>query len=170
MDKSYFQNNPYFYSAIVGWILGILLILWSYFNDNIHSPSLAIAFTVLYFLLFVIASVWIFRKYPEHNFLNWFIFGIITGIVAGVVYGIGYYVRAVYLEPDYTAKALDAAINHWTESGLDKKVLKRQPQFGPEFQNPGSWAVQLANFTAIIAAIIALITGGIMKVIQGKKK
>ncbi len=170
MDKTYFQNNPYFYSAITGWVLGILLIVWSYLNDNIHTSLMTALFTMLYFLLFLAAALWIFRKYPEHNFLNWFIFGIVTGISAGIIFGIGYYVRAVYLEPDYTAKALDAAIEHWTESGLDKKVLKRQPQFGSEFQNPGSWAVQLANFTAIISTIIFLITGGIVKMIQGQKK
>ena len=62
MDKTYLQKNPSLYSALVGWVLGVLLVLWSYLTDNVHSSGLSVAMTVLYFALFVLASVWVFRR------------------------------------------------------------------------------------------------------------
>lgn len=169
MDKNFFRKNPYYFAGVAGWGLGIILILWSYLNDINTSKTISILLTVGYFLLFVVASVLIFRRYKEQHFMNWFIMGIIMGISAGVIYGVGYYVRTVYIDPDYTAKATEAAIQHWQDSGMDPKILKRQPQFGEDFQNPGSWSVQIANFTAIVAILVAVVTGGVMKFLGGKR-
>ena len=85
------------------------------------------------------------------------------GLIAGVITAVYTFVYFKFIQPDFMSGIMDAAMNKAEDKGQDPEQVKKGMEMMSWMFNPGAMAIMGFLGTILIAAIIGLIEGLIMK-------